>query len=273
MDYEKHAMSAAETIFALRERVKELTCLYKITDLANRNDLSFDEFMRQVLSIIPRSVQYPSSASARITYGDKIYATENHETTERVIASDIITSNMIRGKIEVFYQEADGVEFLSEEVQLLKAIAQQLALVLDRKIIEENNAKLQEQLRHADRLATIGQLSAGIAHEINEPLSAILGFGELIKSEYPLPEKAQQDLQKIIASALHAREVVRKLMLFSRQVPPKMMSVNLNKLIEEGFYFLETRCAKQNVKINRILDPAMPEIVADASQMHQVLVN
>ncbi len=273
MDYEKHAMSGAETIFALRERVKELTCLYKITDLANRNDLSFDEFMNMVLEVIPRSMQYPSSVTTRITFDDKVFASESLEVSEVFIATDILSNYQNRGRIEIFYSEADGVEFLPEEEQLLKAIAQQLSLVLERKSIEENNARLQEQLRHADRLATIGQLSAGIAHEINEPLSAILGFGELIKNDYPLPEKAQQDLQKIIASALHAREVVRKLMLFSRQVPPKMMSVNLNKLIEEGFYFLENRCAKQNVKITRILDPGVPEIVADASQMHQVLVN
>jgi signal transduction histidine kinase len=62
-------------------------------------------------------------------------------------------------------------------------------------------------------------------------------------------------------------------MLFSRQVPPKMQNVNLNKLIEEGFYFLENRCEKQGITIEYDLQQNLPEIVADASQIHQVLVN
>lgn len=273
MDYESHAMSAAETIFALRERIKELTCLYKITDLANRTDLSFDEFMAEVLKIIPRSMQYPSATGCRIRIDDHNYDTPNLEMGSETISAQITANHQNRGTIEVYYMDSAAVQFLSEEEQLLKGVAQQLALVLERMSIEENNSRLQEQLRHADRLATIGQLSAGIAHEINEPLSAILGFGQLMKSEYTLPEAAEKDLQKIIASALHAREVVRKLMLFSRQVPPKMLAVNLNKLVEDGFYFLENRCAKQDITIVRDLQEDLPDIVADASQMHQVLVN
>lgn len=273
MDYDSHAMSAAETIFALRERVKELTCLYKITDLANRNDLSFDEFMMDVLEIIPRSMQYPSAAGCRIQIDGQNYDMPNLELGNESVSVEISANHQLRGHIQMFYIDSANVEFLPEETLLLKGVAQQLALVLERRNVEENNQKLQEQLRHADRLATIGQLSAGIAHEINEPLSAILGFGQLLKSDYTLPEAAERDLQKIIASALHAREVVRKLMLFSRQVPPKMQNLNLNKLIEEGFYFLENRCNKQGVIIERDLQMDLPEIVADSSQMHQVLVN
>jgi len=273
MDYENHTMSAAETIFALRERVKELTCLYKISDLANRTELSFDDFMAEVLKVIPRSMQYPSATGCRIVIDGKEYQTENLEESSQRISEAIFANHQQRGSIEVSYLESANVAFLEEETQLLKGVAQQLASVLERRAVEENNIKLQEQLRHADRLATIGQLSAGIAHEINEPLSAILGFGELMKKEHQLPEPAAKDLQKIIASALHAREVVRKLMLFSRQVPPKMLTVNLNKLIVDGFYFLENRCVKQGVRIVRELTEDLPEITADSSQMHQVLVN
>jgi signal transduction histidine kinase len=273
MDYEKHALSAAETIFALRERIKELTCLYKIADLANRTDLDFVEFMDEVLKIIPRSMQYPSATGCLICIDQTDYTSPDLEKSDESIAARIFVNKQDRGYIQVYYQESAGVSFLPEEEQLLKGVAQQLALVLERKGVEDNNARLQEQLRHADRLATIGQLSAGIAHEINEPLSAILGFGQLMDTEYDLPEAAKKDLQKIIASALHTREVVRKLMLFSRQVPPKMVAVNLNKLIVDGFYFLENRCAKQGVSIVRELQEDLPEIIADPSQMHQVLVN
>jgi len=182
-----------------------------------------------------------------------------------------------RGTIEVFYPEIPPnqrqLAFLNEEKQLLKTISQQIALVLERKSIEDSNARLQEQLRHADRLATIGQLSAGIAHEINEPLGTILGFSQLLAGDPSLPEALDADVQKVINAALHAREVVRKLMLFSRQMPPKKEEVDLNKLIGDGFYFLESRCARQGVSIRRKLQPDLPCIVADPGQIHQVMVN
>jgi signal transduction histidine kinase len=94
-----------------------------------------------------------------------------------------------------------------------------------------------------------------------------------VVEEAPLPGTAKEDMQKIINATLHAREIVRKLMLFSRQVPPKMVPVDLNKLIEDGFYFLENRCEKQGVEIVRNLDPNLPTVIADPGQMHQVLVN
>ena len=147
MEFEKHAMSAAETIFALRERIKELTCLYKITDLANRTDLSFNDFMAEVLSVIPRSMQYPSTAGVRITIDDLRYESPNLEIGSQHISAEISANQIKRGKIEVFYQDSAGVTFLDEETQLLKGIAQQFALVLERKSIEENNVRLQEQLR------------------------------------------------------------------------------------------------------------------------------
>jgi signal transduction histidine kinase len=273
MDYNNHALSAAETIFALRERVKELTCLYKITDLANRSDLSFEEFMTQVLKVIPRSMQYPSATGCRIQIDGKNYDSPDLESGTETIRVPISAHNQVRGAIELFYLDSANVKFIPEEEQLLKGVAVQLALVLERKKVEEDGIKLQEQLRFADRLATIGQLSAGIAHEISEPLSGILEFGKRAKTLYQIPPEAEAELQSIVASALHAREVVRKLMLFARQVPPKMRKINLNKLIEEGLYFLENSCVKQGINLVRELQDNLPDIVADSSLMQQVLVN
>ena len=76
--------------------------------------------------------------------------------------------------------------------------------------------KLQEQLLHADRLATIGQLAAGVAHELNEPLGTILGFAQLAAREANLPDQTKQDLEKIISASLYAREIIRKLLFFAR---------------------------------------------------------
>jgi len=148
-----------------------------------------------------------------------------------------------------------------------------VALIVEQREAEEDRSKLQDQLRHADRLATIGQLSAGVAHELNEPLSSILGFAQLAKKSSELPTQAERDIDKIITASLHARETIKKLMLFARQTPPRKTQVNLNQVVEEGLYLLETRCAKAGIELVRSLSPDLLKITADAAQINQVLVN
>ncbi len=268
-----HQVSPEDSVFALKERIKELGCLYRIAELANMPDLEVADFMQQALSLIPPAMQYPEQTSAKLVAHGMSFYSDNFAASNYYLSAPIITQISAKGSLEVYYPDAAGLEFLPEEEKLIETLAQHISLIIERKSIQENNAKLQEQLRHADRLATIGQLSAGIAHEINEPLSAILGFAQLVLSEAQLTDEAKEDIQKIVNASLHAREVVRKLMLFSRQVPPKMVPVDINKLIEDGFYFLENRCAKQGVQVIRDLDPKIPKVIADPSQMHQVLVN
>ncbi len=268
------ALSEADYVSALRERIKELSCLYSIADLANRPGLELENLLQQVVEVIPPSMMYPDQAMARLIIDGVSYLAPGYTESGHFIKAGIVVESSPRGQIEVHYPDSEEqLEFLPEEQQLLIAVANQVALLIERKHIEESNSRLQEQLRHADRLATLGQLSAGIAHEINEPLSTILGYAQLIKEDGQLKSDSASDLGKIISATLHAREVVRKLMLFSRQMPPRLEAIDLNRLIEDGFYFLESRCSHQGVRIVRDLALDLPPLMADPGQIHQVLVN
>jgi signal transduction histidine kinase len=262
---------------ALRERVKELICLYGIAGLVSQLNLSLDGILQGIADLLPPAFQYPDFASGRIVLDGKIYSTVNFTETDRKLYSDIFVRGEKRGMVEVFYTktagETENVLFLKEEQSLLDTIARQIAVLIERRYAEDDRIKLQEQLRHADRLATIGQLSAGVAHEINEPLSDILGFAQLSAKCPGLPAQASQDIEKIIKASLHTREVIRKLMLFARQMPIRKSSVNINQVVQEGLYFLESRCQKEGVRLIREIDPKLPDIVADHSQLHQVIVN
>jgi|GEM_PF-1896188 signal transduction histidine kinase len=262
---------------ALKERVKELYCLYQITQIANKPNLSINQVLQQIADILPSAMQYPEIAYARIFVDDEYYKSSGFRESKIKLSSKISSKYEQRGLLEVFYRERDipsyGQVFLQEEENLLETVSKQIALIIERKQVEELNTKLQEQLRHADRLATIGQLSAGIAHEINEPLATILGFAQLIEKSDNIPQESVDDAKKIINATLHSREIVRKLMLFSRQMPPKKGKINLNQIIDEGLYFLESRCQKSGVEIIKALESDMPEIDADPNQIHQILVN
>ncbi len=122
-------------------------------------------------------------------------------------------------------------------------------------------------------MATIGQLSAGVAHELNEPLSGILGFAQLAQKVSGVPDQVQRDLEKIVSASFHAGEIVKKLLLFARQSQLDRNWVSLNMLVADGLCFLESRCAKSNIELVRHLDPELPEITADPSQIYQVLIN
>jgi len=148
-----------------------------------------------------------------------------------------------------------------------------VALIIERKQAEEDKVKLHDQLRHADRLATIGMLAAGVAHELNEPLGNILGFAQLAKKGDGAPRSIKQDIEKIETASLHAREIIQKLLVFARQTPPKKIQVDLNQIVKDGLYFFEARCAKQGVELVRKLSPDLPEITADPAQLNQLLVN
>jgi len=112
-----------------------------------------------------------------------------------------------------------------------------------------------------------------VANERNEPRGNILGCSQLAKKDPYMGTQPRKDIEKIEKSALHAREVIKKLMTFARQTPPRRMSMDLNQHIDEGLYFLESRCAKENIELTRNPAPALPPIFADKAQIHQVLVN
>ncbi|MCX6639964.1 MAG: ATP-binding protein [bacterium] len=271
------SISTRRNQVALRERVKELTCLHGIVRLIERPGISIEEIMQGILELIPPAWLYPDIAACRIILNGRIYATHNFNESAEKLLAPIIARDIKQGSIEVVYtderRELDEGPFLKEERSLLNAIAREISNILEQRMAEEEKSKLEDQLRHADRLATIGQLAAGVAHEINEPLGNILGFAQLANKSPGLSPEVGADLQKIINASLHAREVIKKLMVFSRQSPAQETWVDLNSIVNEGLYFFEARCVKAGIQLIRNLEDDLPEISVDPALLNQVLVN
>jgi len=261
----------------LRERVKELTCLYGIARVIAQRGASVDEVLQGVTDLLPPAWLYPDITCARIVVDGRTYATEGFRETPFRQVSEILVEKRKIGFVEVVYLERrltlDEGPFLAEERSLIDNVAREVAIFYQRTSGEVEKASLHDQLRHADRLATIGQLAAGVAHELNEPLANILGFAQLAKKTPNLQKQVGKDLQSIETASLHAREIIRKLMTFSRQLPPKKAPVNLNDLVEEGLYYFEARCVKAGIALVLDLAEDLPVVTMDAGQMNQVLVN
>ncbi len=262
---------------ALRERVKELTCLYGIAKLVAQPEISLEEVLQKTVELLPPGWLYPDVCCARIVLDEHAYATSGFRKPAHSMRADIVVDGNKRGFVEVGYvwekPQLDEGPFLNEERNLIDAIAREVSIIVEQKQAEDEKLKLQEQLRHADRLATIGQLGAGLAHELNEPLANILGFAQLATKDQSLIDQTRQDIEKIISAALHAREVIGKLLVFARETTPEKTQVNLNSLVEDGLHFLQSRCAKIGIELVRNLSEGLPEITADRSQLLQVLTN
>ncbi len=263
--------------FNLRERIKELTCIYRITKLGSDTARSLDSLLREAVDIITPAFLFPEAVSCRITLDRRIYTSLRYNPPKHTLTTEMRIEGKPRGLIEISYSTdlptLDKGPFLKEEESLVEAVAKELSVIIQRKESEEEKKLLQNQLLHADRLVTIGQLAAGVAHELNEPLGGILGFAQLIKKSPALPEQTDKDLDKIIKATMHAREIIRKLMFFSRQLPPEKTHVNLNERITDGLYLLEPRIMKSGITLIKEFEPALPEITADPAQINQVLVN
>jgi signal transduction histidine kinase len=262
---------------ALQERVKEISCLYNMSQIADKPYVSLVDLIYSIMDLLPPAWQYPEITQTRIIFDGIDYSLHNFNTEASKLSADIDIGKRKRGLIEVIYTkkmpQLDEGPFLKEERKLLDTIAKELALILKRRETEEDKEKLLNQLHHADRLATVGELAAGVAHEINEPLGSILGFAQLAGKYPEVPDQVKRDLEKIVNSSLHAREIVKKLMVFSRQVSVEKKQVSLNQIVEDSVYYFKSRCLKEGIDLVISLEPDMPLIIADPVQINQVIVN
>ena len=265
------------TEFQLQERVKELECLYELSRIALEDENNLEAILSKTILIMPKAMQYPGFAESRIVIGKEVHATAGFKKSVHRLSASLMLGKSIRGKVEVGYgrriKAGKGGPFLPEEKKLIRAVASELSLLIRRIITEGEKQKLQDQLKQLERLAFVGELSAGIAHELNEPLGRILGFAQLIKKAGGLNGQQEEDVERIVKASLFTREIIKKLMIFSRQMPQQITEVNLNDVVSNTLYFIDVRFQTQRIKLVSNPDPALPYIQADAVQMSQVLVN
>jgi len=140
----------------------------------------------------------------------------------------------------------------------------------------EMEKQLQEthlQLVNSEKMASLGKLAAGIAHEINNPMGGILIYSSLLMEALEGKDSKRQDLEKIVQEATRCKEIVKSLLEFSRQTEPKMEPTNINKAITDDLFFLENQALFYNIEIVKNLPPELPRIRGNASQLKQVFMN
>ncbi len=153
------------------------------------------------------------------------------------------------------------------------AIQGTLLDISERKRLAQERELVQEQLLQSEKLSSLGQLISGVAHELNNPLTSVLGFSQLLLMSPHLPEDAKKSLETINHEAERARKIIQSLLIFARQRKPEKRPIRITEVIER---VLDLRAYEQrvnNIEIVRNSAPDVPLIVADEHQLQQVFMN
>ena len=143
--------------------------------------------------------------------------------------------------------------------------------------LKERDEKLkkyaQQKIMESERLATIGQLAAGVAHELNNPLGGILVFGHLLLEKMEKKDPLRDHIEKIVQQTTRCKEIVKGLLDFSRQTEPQMILTDIHDVLNSALSLLENQTLFQNIRLHKYFLPSPPRVTIDSSQIQQVFIN
>ncbi len=171
-------------------------------------------------------------------------------------------------------------EFSAADVNLLIAVGSQISSAIERSILYEetrqayeNLRRTQEQLLHSEKLAAVGQLISGVAHELNNPLTAILGYSQLLTSSGQLGQQGIEYADKLYKQAQRTHRIVQNLLSFARQHKPERAPVQVNQALEETLALRDYDLRMHNIRVHLDLAENLPVTSADPHQLQQVFLN
>jgi len=184
--------------------------------------------------------------------------------------------------------------FTPDEISVLQLLAERASAAIENAQLverlrhtEEQTRDLNEELRQrlkelqqaqarlvqSEKLAAVGQLVSGVAHELNNPLTIVIGYAQLMLQDGALPAELRQDAQRIYDAAARSAEIVHNLLTFSRQRKPKRVPTNVNEVINEALSLRRYQLEVENIELVCDLDPTLLPIMANSFRLQEVVLN
>jgi signal transduction histidine kinase len=194
-----------------------------------------------------------------------------------VLVVPLIVKSDVMGALGIAY--AAPREFARRDIALLQAFADQAALALENaqlyESVRDNLERLratQSQLVQAAKMSALGELVSGVAHELNNPLSVIIGYGQLLLAR-DVPAPMRRPVELMVSQGDRMAKIVKNLLLFARQRTPERTPVDLNVVVEQTLMLRQHQLELSGIAVERDLQPDLPPIAGDAQQLQQVVLN
>jgi len=164
-----------------------------------------------------------------------------------------------------------GIRPPGEMGVLCRAVDSMAHAVEEREDLLKQSAR--QQVGRSEQLASVGRLAAGVAHEINNPLTGVLAFADLLREKENMDAQDREDLELIIRETKRAREIVKGLLDFARETPQVKRHINMNDVVRQTILLLGKREAIQDIQVVEALTEPLPQVFGDKNQLEQVLIN
>lgn len=228
------------------------------------NDVLQDRRYRSI-----KGWQAGSEMCVAIREGERILGIIDVESSSRnaFTHNDFIALESLAGILASVITSADQYQRLQVTINQLQSMQVELRARMEAQRSAEN------RLVQAAKLAAVGEMAAGIAHELNNPLTSVTGFAELALDSLPEDSQTRQDLDIVMREASRARDVVRRLLDFARQSESARVRASLNEVIEDVIALSKHLLHTSGIEVKLELEKNLPWIMVDANQMKQVLLN
>jgi two-component system, NtrC family, sensor kinase len=192
----------------------------------------------------------------------------------RIAAGDLEQRIPARSQDE-FGQLAGSFNSMTEALKKSQSEQEQWSRTLEQKVEQRTRElrRAEAEAARGEKLASVGLLAAGVAHELNSPLTGILTFSTLMRRKMPEGSADAEDLDLVIQETRRCALIIRRLLDFAREKAPEKSFANLNRLIEDTVRIVERPAHVRNIEIRLDLDPDLPPVWADANMIEQVVMN
>lgn len=196
------------------------------------------------------------------------------EATRKIAKGDLSHKVNVDSTDEIGYL-AESFNKMTEDLDAANKKLLEWGKTLEKKV-EERTKELREMQAHliqSEKLASLGKLAAGVAHEINNPLGGILIYSHLILEDLDKDIPYYDNLRKIVKETTRCKEIVKGLLEFARPKDPETSLININGVLEKALSIMETKTLFQNITIKKEYSSSLPKITADSAQLQQVFIN